>query len=81
MPSSRELNQQKPSVGRIVIYVGKSNNSDEKIFVPGIILLVEEDGVTLELFGVPVDSEMRHPQGVAFDENQELDTWHWPPRV
>lgn len=67
--------QQKPSMGRIVIYVDGTRRR-----APAIVTWIYADGnVNLTVFW---NGAMPEPMGpVPYDPDGSAWTWHWPPRV
>lgn len=73
---------QKPSIGRIVLYQrhGSPNGQHKAEPSPAVVTKVHDDGETCTLF-------VMNPNGLYFDAATKHDeggapgTWRWPPRV
>jgi hypothetical protein len=86
-PMKAPPSTQKPSRGRVVMYIGthcSGHSSDGDDPFTAIVTDVQEDGSTVSLAffsynGVP---DERGAQLVPFDPTAtEYNSWHWPPRV
>jgi hypothetical protein len=75
--------EQKPSIGRIVLYRTSQEAQDDCLY-PAVITRVWSDNcVNLEVFGNengPLgEPQGRFPSSVAFGTDRR--SWQWPPRV
>lgn len=71
------MNAQKPSIGRIVHYVGF-----DSIHYAAIITAVGDNGkVDLIIFGTDTPTRITPAMNVRRDEETLISTWHWPERV
>ena len=75
------MEQQKPSIGRVVHYqkYGTPGGEHKAEPSPAIITKVEEDGMTCHLF-------VMNPNGCYFNKTPfspepKPGHWNWPPRV
>ena len=76
--------EQKPSIGRMVHYqrYGTPGGEHKPEPSPAIIVAVDEDGKTCQLFVMNPNGTYHNRTPYAGDgEAPKGGHWHWPPRV
>jgi hypothetical protein len=70
------LSEQQPSIGRIVHYVA-SNGAH----LAADVCAIKDDGSVSLFIKDNVLQRAYFKQGVVFDEQAKVGTWHWPERA
>lgn len=62
----------KPTVGRIVLYVGINGQIE-----PGIVTMVHGESDTIEVTTFPAGQSPYPRRSVSHDDTKAVGTWHW----